>query len=82
MPIGVFASNQHKPSVHYEGLEWANDGSSNPGPRAEQPSATFGSEVIELEEDPAIEPDPLVDWRMLYLDYLLRDTLPTDRTKA
>ena len=37
---------------------------------------------MELEEDPAIEPDSLVDWRMLYLDYLLRDTLPTDKTEA
>jgi len=37
---------------------------------------------MELEEDPAIEPDPLIDWRTLYLDYLLRDTLPTDKTKA
>ena len=37
---------------------------------------------MELEEDPAIEPDPLVDWRMLYLDYLLRDVLLMDKTKA
>ena len=37
---------------------------------------------MELDEDPAIEPDPLVDWRMPYLDYLLRDVLPTDKTEA
>ena len=37
---------------------------------------------MELEEDPATEPDPLVDWRMLYLDYLLCNTLPIDRTEA
>ena len=41
-----------------------------------------GPEVMELEEDPATEPDPLVDWRTLYLDYLLGDTLPTDKTEA
>ena len=37
---------------------------------------------MELEEDPAMEPDTLVDWRMLYHDYLLRDTLLMDRTEA
>ena len=39
-------------------------------------------EVIELGEDPVTEPDPLVDWRMLYLDNLLGDTLPTDKMEA
>ena len=37
---------------------------------------------MELEEDPAIEPDPLNDWRRLYLDYLLHDMLPTNKTEA
>ena len=82
VPMGVFANDQHKPSVRYEGLEQDGDGPSNPGPGADQPSATSGPEVMELEEDPATEPDPHVNWRTLYLDYLLRDTLPTDRTEA
>ena len=61
VPTGVFASDQHKPSVHYERLEQGGDGPSNLGPGATQQSATSGSKVMELEEDPATKPDPLVD---------------------
>jgi len=32
VPTGVFASDQHKPSVRYEGSERANNGSSDPAP--------------------------------------------------
>ena len=82
MLAGVFASNQHKPSVCYEGSERADDGPSDLAPGANQPAAPSGPKVMELEEDPVIEPDPLDDWRTLYLDYLLRDTLPMDKTEA
>ena len=37
---------------------------------------------MELDEDPAIEADPLVDCRMPYLDYLLCEGLPTDKMEA
>ena len=37
---------------------------------------------MELDEDLAIEPDPLADWRTPYLDYLLCEALPTDKMEA
>ena len=61
MPTGVFASDQHKPSVHYEGSERADDGLSDLASGANQPTAPFGPEVMELEEDLVTEPDPLVN---------------------
>jgi len=39
-------------------------------------------EVMELDEDPAIEPNPLADWRMPYLNYLLHEALATDKMEA
>ena len=82
VPAGVFASDQHKPSVCYMGSEQADDGPSSPTPGASPPTAPPDLEVMELEEDPAVESDPPDDWRMLYLDYLLRDTLPADKMEA
>ena len=80
--MGIFASDQHKPSVRYEGSERANDGPSNLAPGADQPTAPPGPDVMELEEDPMTEPDPFDDWRTLYLNYILYDTLSTDKTEA
>ena len=82
VPMGVFTNDQHKPLVRYEGSEWANDGPSDPPLGANQPTTPSSPEVMELEEDLAIEADPLDDWRTLYLDYLLHDMLPTDKTEA
>ena len=66
VPMGIFTSDQHKPSVSYEGLEQGGGGPSDPGPGVDQPSAISGPKVMELKEDPTIEPEPLVDWRTLY----------------
>ena len=71
VPMGVFANDQHKPSVCYEGLEQANDGPPDSASGADQPSAPSGPKVMELKEGPMTELETLVDWRVLYLDYLL-----------
>ena len=54
VPMDVFAIDQHKPSVRYEGSEWADDGPSDPAPRANPPTAPSDPEVMEIKEDPAI----------------------------
>ena len=82
MPIGVFANDQHKPSVCYGEPEQAEDRPPTLGSGANQPSAPSDPKVMELEENPEIEPDPLVDWRTLYLDYPLREVLPMNKTEA
>ena len=61
VPAGVFTSDQHKPSVRYAGSEQADDGPSSLTPGADPPTAPPNLEVMELEEDPATEPNPLVD---------------------
>ena len=55
---GVFASDQHKPSVRYERSEPADDGPSEQTPGANQPMALSDLEVMELEVDPTTEHDP------------------------
>ena len=61
VPMGVFTSDQHKPSVRYVGAEQADDGPSSPTLGADPPTALPDPKVMELEEDPVTEPNPLVD---------------------
>ena len=82
VPTGVFASDQHKPLVHYKGSGQVNDSPSDLASGANQPMAPSGPKVMKLEEDLATESDALDDWRTLYLDYLLRDMLLTDKMEA
>ena len=44
--------------------------------------APSNPKVMELNEDPATVPGPMANWRTSYLDYLLREALPTDKMEA
>ncbi|XP_066380933.1 uncharacterized protein [Miscanthus floridulus] len=68
MPTGVFASDQHQPSVRYEEPKQADGEPLALSSEANQPSAPSNPKVMELDEDPETEPDPLVDWRAPYID--------------
>jgi hypothetical protein len=37
---------------------------------------------MQIEDDPAIGPEPLPDWRIPYLECLVRGTLLADKTEA
>ncbi|XP_066365101.1 uncharacterized protein [Miscanthus floridulus] len=82
VPIGVFASDQYKPSVCSMELEQIGDGPPALGSGANQPVAPSDPKVLELDKDPAIEPNPLADWRTPYLDYLLHEVLPMNKMEA
>ncbi|XP_072146357.1 uncharacterized protein [Setaria viridis] len=76
--VGVFVSNLHKPSVRYE--EPGEAGNKPPVPDLEADPSD--PEVMEIDANPAERADPLPDWRAPYLDYLIRKSLPTDKTEA
>ena len=61
MLMGVFASDQYKPLVCYKEQEQTSDGPPALGSGANLPVALSDPKVMELDEDPATEPDPRAD---------------------
>ncbi|XP_066347700.1 uncharacterized protein [Miscanthus floridulus] len=82
VPTGIFTSDKHQPLVCYEELEQDGGRPLDLGSGANQPSAPSDPEVMELDEDPMTEPDPRINWRVPYLNYLLREVLLMDKTEA
>ena len=52
------------------------------GSGVDRPPAPFDPKVMELDEGLVVEPNPLADWRTPYLDWLVREVLPTNKTEA
>ncbi|XP_014660409.1 uncharacterized protein K02A2.6-like [Setaria italica] len=67
VPTGVFISNLHKPSVRYEESGEVSNEPLVPDPEAD-PS---DPKVMEINLDLAEGANPLPDWRVPYLDYLI-----------
>jgi hypothetical protein len=66
VPHGVFASDQHQPSVQEEG---------------EKPPEEPGPEVMAIDEPPEVNlEDP--DWQFPILEWLVEGKLPSDQTEA
>ncbi|XP_034599553.2 uncharacterized protein [Setaria viridis] len=78
VPDGVFISDQLEPSIRYP--EPAGPGEVGNTPPILDPNTN--PEVMEIEAGPAPGTDPPTDWRAPYLEYLIHDALPTDKTEA
>jgi hypothetical protein len=62
--------------------ESTQDGCKPPASVADSTPAPIDPEVMQIKEDLDTGPDPLLDWRIPYLDCLVRGVLPTDKIEA
>jgi hypothetical protein len=81
-PVGVFASDLHKPSVTYQGSAQGANKPPKPGSGAIPTPPPTDPEVMDIKEDPYAGPDPLPDCRIPYLKCLVCGILPPNRTEA
>ncbi|XP_066316243.1 uncharacterized protein [Miscanthus floridulus] len=84
VPLNIFARDLHKPSFNYALV--AEEGPPvEPTVEPEAPSITetlsAEPEVMEINAEPP-EANQGMDWRVPFLDYLIRGELPVDRSKA
>jgi hypothetical protein len=82
VPTTVIASDLYNPSVTYQ---WSvQDGSELPtlASGADLTLVPTDPDITQIKDEPDTGPDPLMDWRIPYLDCLVHDVLPTDRTEA
>ncbi|XP_034586690.1 uncharacterized protein [Setaria viridis] len=94
VPDSVFITDQYKPSIRYkEPREAGNvppvpDSGADPGevgntpPVLDSEADSSDPEVMEIDMNPTEGPDPPPDWRAPYLDFLIRESLLTDKTEA
>jgi ribonuclease HI len=75
----IFTKDLQQPSVDLGSDRGVDGPSLAPPPMAEAPST--GAEAMQVEGlTPPSDPEP--DWRVPYLDHLIRGDLPSDRTEA
>jgi hypothetical protein len=79
VPPNIFLRDLHKPSVDLGTTEGVNGLPIDPPPEVEAPST--GANVMQMEGSPP-PADLELDWRIPYLNCLIRGELPLDKTEA
>jgi hypothetical protein len=80
VPTGVFANDLYKSSVGYPGLD--RDGVEPPPVTTEaglDPTPADEAEAMDIEPNLAMRDEPMPDWRIPYLEYLLADKTEAHR---
>jgi hypothetical protein len=79
IPPDIFMRDLHQPSVDVRSDGGVDGPTLDPPPEAEAPST--GAEAMQVEgSTPPSDPEP--DWRIPYLDHLIRGDLPSDKIEA